>query len=454
MRPERQLSPLLPQAVSPTLFQAGLQPDLLAVVLTADFMSEAFVDMAAKARKAVRHPSLPQAMSRLQQFVNARFYHAVPREFEQIYGLYEQEMVLDAEEQAAGAYAMEIIQRFMLGRSVLPEGHQSSAQFLSNGAFPKYVYPVADIVEAYALRTGGGTGSVLGWTSCADECILLAALAVKLGLCALKDVVLLGSPLHYTLFLLCGEDTYWFNAKREMLDGGTWAEKRGSSASERQRTFLEKIYVYDRMITPFGSCIFTQRKSTLAAESVTAVIGRICDFLGFEPAELVAFAADPPPALQRPESTEVNREIEGTCLPQRVRELSKEAASGSLAAAARYAYRSLDVPEPMHYAAAAKSSFKAFVEGAQVFCADDALELVRAIPDRRSVLQGGNRIAMPDEVFYFQTASEVERALLFYTLLSHSHEREQVEREPPKVVLREAGPSVTWQGKTWGGDDF
>ena len=175
-----QLSPLLPHSVSPTLFQAGLQPDLLAVVLTADFMSEAFVGLADKARKAVRHPPLSQAMHRLQEFVNARFYHALPREFERIYGLYEQETIMDAEEQAAGVYSMEMIRRFMSGRSVQPEGHCSSLKFLSNGAFPKYVYPVADIVEAYARRPGGGTGSVLGWTSCADECILLAALAVTL----------------------------------------------------------------------------------------------------------------------------------------------------------------------------------------------------------------------------------------------------------------------------------
>lgn len=441
------------QAVRPTLFSATFNPDLLAVILTADFMSETFDGFAARARKAIRHPTTDQAMARLQQFVNARFYHALPREIARISGMHERETLTDEQDLEAHDYAMAIFEkRYQSLQSAGGIDNSSPYVYLSLGAFPKYVYPIADFVAAYAHRVVPNSPAALGVTCCADECILIAALAVKLGLCSLDDVVIMGSPVHYTLFLFIGDETFWFNAKRALITTESWAAQGGATAQAREETFLSMSCGYDRIVTPRGSYIFDRASSTLPPDHLVRIVDRISRFLGFERADLTAAAALPTAAVTRPQAPEVDQAMATDRPASDIDLLAKDTApSDSIAALARYAHRSLDVPDTSIYADAARDSFRTYVQAARVESPEDAVALVRAVRGNRSILDGGSRIALPDEVLYFDTASLAERALLLYTLLAHSP---TLPSETLQISLEAERAVVTYDDRAWDGADL
>ena len=212
---------------------------------------------------------------------------------------------------------------------------------------------------------------------------------------------------------------------------------------------------YDRIITPSGSCILGRGPSTLAPHKLVECVERICRFLGFDPGDLQAATAHPTPATLRPEAPEVYRAMEGDRPPEEIARLSKDMApSGSIPAMARYAHRSLDVPDTTIYAEAALKGFRTFVHSARVATADDALAMVRAIRGHQSILSTSPRIALPDEVLYFETARPAERALLLYTLLAQSPAFRPDELASLSIDLQEDGHEVTFCGETWSGDDL
>ncbi|MCX5657194.1 MAG: hypothetical protein NTZ48_03070 [Candidatus Omnitrophica bacterium] len=51
---------------------------------------------------------------------------------------------------------------------------------------------------------------------------------------------------------------------------------------------------------------------------------------------------------------------------------------------------------------------------------NDAINIVQKISGQESIFHSLDRIALPDEVFLFNTASHREKALALYTLIQHS----------------------------------
>jgi hypothetical protein len=93
--------------------------------------------------------------------------------------------------------------------------------------------------------------------------------------------------------------------------------------------------------------------------------------------------------------------------------------------------------------------YKTYIRAAEIFNLDDALSLVRSIPGTVSILHGPERIALPDEILLFQTASDNERVLLLYTLLMHSPSSSEIE----KTDIRVAAGGRQWMVR-YGGMDF
>jgi hypothetical protein len=103
-------------------------------------------------------------------------------------------------------------------------------------------------------------------------------------------------------------------------------------------------------------------------------------------------------------------------------ELVKKLASvgDSIYMNALYAYRYLYVPHPQTYVKAALRDPYTREKAQSIKSLNDAINIVRRIKGGESIFHSLERIALPDEVFLFNTASHRERALVLYTLIQNS----------------------------------
>jgi hypothetical protein len=72
-----------------------------------------------------------------------------------------------------------------------------------------------------------------------------------------------------------------------------------------------------------------------------------------------------------------------------------------------------------------------------------AISIVDSIRGRDSIFGSRDRIAMPDEVLYFNTGDDRDRALLLYTLLQHS----PIGDAESVIALSNENSFVSHQGK-------
>ncbi len=415
---------MLVQAARPTLFSATSRPELITSLVFANLMSERLwsasrqIAGSSSASPSGKRPA--EMLARIHKFVNGRFYHARPLEFARIYGLHEREYIADAADLEANDYAMGILARGFEQRMGKVSWAPMLLEFLKMGLFPEYVYPTVDVILAHRPLLRDLPGKPLGMTSCADECILIASLALALRCCNLDDIIFLGSPFHYSLFLFPeGGDGFWFNAKREFFEGGSWkALHGGGSGGNAKQAFEERMLIFDRVITPRGHAVFPLKKSTLSRVEVHALLEKMNRFLGME--------LEVDPDVQEKEEVRLRGplpSIEGCTsgeeFSRRVREWI-DVTRGPSDAACLYTFRHIDVPDPSVYVSAALNGYKSLLRSAEVSNLDDAVSMVSQIPGRESIFGGSSRVALPDEVLLFDTANGNERMLLLYALLMHS----------------------------------
>lgn len=446
----------LVRAARPTLFSAASQPDLIASLVFANLMSESLWRLAgriAESRRGVfAKRDLHGMMRVIQKFVNGRFYHARHLDFGRIWGLHERERITDHDDLKASDYAMDILERGFRRRLEVYSWAPVVLEFIKRGLFPEYVYPTVDVIMAHGPLLENLSNKPLGMTSCADECILIASAALALGCCRPSEVVLLGSPFHYSLFLFPeGGGGFWFNAKRELFDETSWASLHpGGSRSEIRRNFDERMWIFDRIITLRGHCVFPRGETSLPRAELAGLVEKMERFLGLE---LVSGA-------EMDKMTEVPA---GTMLPclegcasaeevaLRMRELV-ETANDPLAEASFYSARRLDVSDPGIYVSAGLTAYKMLLRSAEILKVEDAVSMVRNITGRQSVFGTSNRLALPDEIFLFNTADENERVLAFYTLLALSpsltaEEKESISIHPGRESWSAKFLDVEWTGR-------
>lgn len=408
------------KAVSPSLFSAVLHPDLIIALVIANLMSPKLWELAKRIPAGDRaNPEV--TMKRLHKFVNRNFYHPNPSDFCRVWGLYERETVTDPDELASSDWAMSII------REGIELTRNRDAGFviglLDNSTAPRYIYPTVDLILAPTPALQALKPPVLGMTACLDECVLIASLALAGGLCKMEDVVFVGSPLHYTLYLFPDEEGYMFNAKREFFRRQDWSQLSGGDPEASSRLFMEKLFVCDRIITPFGGCVFPNRSVTIAPERMEDVVKRISHFLSATPQELSQALA----TARKAGATD----LAGADLIDGLPTLSCAAIEAAVLAAmdhagyplletALYVFRHPRVNEPELYKEAAMRGFRSYILSGAVLCPADAREIVAGISGDRSVYGESLRVAMPDEVLAFDTASDDERKLFEETLLRHA----------------------------------
>lgn len=409
----------LTRAVSPTLFSAALHPDLIIALMIANLLSPRLWELAGRIG-AHGASGTEETMRKLHKFVNRNFYHPDSITFSHIWGLHERERITDPDELDSSDRAMAII---LKGLEFTHDADDAFLrELLRHGAAPRYVYPTVDVILAYAPMLRDMKTHPAGLTSCLDECVLIASLALALGCCSIEDIVFVGSPLHYTLYLFHGGEGYMFNAKREFFRERDWSELSGGSAEQSARLFIRKLYVCDRIISPFGHCVFPGGPTTIAADRLEAVVGQVARFLSVCPPELVQ-------ALETVRGSKA-------CQPSGVEHIAdaspldhasvtetvvgRAGDDAPLLEAALYAFRHPKVKAPELYRDAALKGFRSYILSGGVQSADDAWEIADSIAGRESIYGETSRIAMPEEVLAFQTANDEERELLADSLMKHS----------------------------------
>ncbi len=441
-------------AARPTLFTASAWPDLVIAVLLSHLMSPRTWELAARA--APRRDVPPaERLAAIQHFVNTRFYHAGKFDFARFWGLQERDTITDPLERAESDYAMSALIRCMPCSISDAETVEMMVTWLKQGLCPLYAYPAIEVVSALPQLCEGTSRRTLGVTSCLDECVLIAALGVASGGCRLSDLLMLGSPFHYSLFVLPPEGPgRWLNGKRGMVDEATWqASVAGKSAAETQAIVDDKMVLCDRVLTTAGYCRLPDGPATLAASAAKEMTGRLARFLGVDlrqGRQAVACAVSGPETDDA--SARVSR-LEGCAGPeefaQRVRAAQAETGH-PLFEAALYASRAADVKNPGFYVAAAQRGFRVLIRSAEVDTPEDALAIERSVTGTQSIFGDAGRLALPDEALLLNTASANERALLLYTLLTLSPTLGEEARSVARLTGEPKDWRLTWKDRPLG----
>ena len=422
---------LLSHAVSPNLFAATRFPELLISLLLANLLSPSLHDL-------VRYLNPHEhggEMQTLHNLLHKRFFHPTHREFGAIWGLQEREGLHDPADRVSCDYAMGIIRRNFTGTLTEYPWLQVMIAMLDQGLFPRYSYPLIEMIRAQRHLVPGQGKKVLGITSCLDECLLIAALALAAGYCRLDDLVLAGSPFHYTLFVLPEKgDGGWFNAKRELLHADRF---HGLSPQQAGELFNNTVYLCDRIITPRGHCLLNSREARISHTAMQQIADKIGCFMGVVPQQV----SD---ALEITKKRDNNGYVGSEPLYQlgcyepaylEPALLAAAQSGGIMAEAALYSFRHPLVPDPEPYRLASLKGFRSFIWAGEVFSVADAIAKAGALKGKVSLLgEDLNRCALPDEVLAFDTASPSERALLVYTLVQHALQIDAGEKEALQIL--------------------
>lgn len=411
----------LRRAVSPNLFTCTLHPEFIPALVIANLMTPCLWEWAEHSGAAAEKENPPKAFAVIHRFLNKKFHHATGQEFAAIWGLQEARHTVDDEERKASAYAMGLIERSL---STVGQQHPWTLPLiplLQDGLFPLYVYGTADALRAHGKRLGKHT---LGVTSCLDECVLAASLAIAAGVCRWEDMIFLGSPLHYTVFFFTAQGPVWFNAKREMFTQGMWAEHcAGQDEEGRGRLLMEKLVIVDRLICGNGLKVFPGTEISGQRDALARAVAEVERFAQarlewlhpvpegggdhlFKGSEVVAAGC-----------TGGSGEVQGVVLER------AQQGGVPILEAALYMFRHPEFCQTEVLHEAAHTNFYTYLRAASVGSVDDVHALVDEVPGRESFYGPGGRMALPDEVLAFGTGSEAERELLRTVLREHVRAR-------------------------------
>jgi len=443
----------LAQAARPTLFDAAARPELLVVLIYANLMSPLLWDLLAKitARAgAAAGADTPALMAQIHADVDGRFYHMDPLGFAGSEGLLDLDEERGRLSAASVDEALRIIRRGLEGLADagrLKPGQDIFA-LIDAGRFPEYEYATLEVIEAHA-QTLGWKHRPLGVTMCADEAVLIASLALAAGRVIPAEVAILGSPVHYSVFLHPEGNGHWFNGKHEYHDAQGWRNLvQGMSAAQIQQLVDDRCFYLDRISTPRGVLWMGHGLSTLAPEAVDALDAELRRFLGIELREIgdvrQGLHFERSPLLDAPAL-----DLRGCeCAEDVVAKVVALAESfpGSVYELALYTARRLEVATPGAYVRAARRGWRLQRAARQVRTLEDALDCLAGVPGHDPVFGSVDRIALPDEVLLFARGSHRDRALLLYCLCLESAHLPQAVKDDTEVLFC-AGASLLRMGQ-------
>ena len=287
---------------------------------------------------------------------------------------------------------------------------------LKDGLFPLFVYSTADVLRVHGKRMGK---RLLGVTSCLDECVLAASLALSAGVCRWEEVVFIGSPLHYSVFFFTPEGPVFLNARREIFTQSTWQELCAGSDQESLHQLHERLTVADRLICGDGLAMFPKGHVSGRRSSVKAGIDEVERFIGVSLPWL-----HPLPTEESDQAFDgweaISAGFSGQALGVQKAVLERARQGGTpMLDAALYMFRHPEFCHPEVLRNAARKNFYAYFHAISATTLADVHSIVDGVPGRESFYGPGGRMALPDEVLAFGTASEAERNLLREIMHEH-----------------------------------
>lgn len=281
--------------------------------------------------------------------------------------------------------------------------------YYERGYFPRLRNEALEVMDAYSTISDDGRGS----GKCAALAMLWAAALMVWGRFPPERIVLIGNRAHVFVFLH-EENGHLFNNTK------WFSRTRIHNASELSEfvkmvtTGTSTTFFYCPSI---GMCQCSERESTIPRNHLVELYRHVRDFLSVplrhpDPANICFEGVSEPIPLPSAYTSAQDYRDAVWALADRRPE--------SVYDLARYAYRSLDVPAPAVYARAALRDYHAQGAARRIGDLEGAMEFVRRIPGRRSLFDSRERIQLPDETLVFRTGDDRDRALLLFTLLSHS----------------------------------
>jgi hypothetical protein len=371
------------------------------------------------AAKSVSDPARPlAALQDIHHFLNQRFHHAIGETFAATWGLQEGRRITDPDEREASDYVMEFLSRCYEIQGDSVPWSVPLVPLLKDGQFPLYVYPTADTLRMLGRQSG--RKRVLGVTSCLDECVLVASLALAAGVCRWEDIIFVGSALHYTVYILTPEGTAWFNARREFFTRDDWEKLcAGEGMGGALGQLHARLTIADRIISGRGVAVFPKNHLSGDRASVIQSIAHVEQFSGTPMPWLSPFPdGQGDQVFTGWESVASGFAGGARGVQQAVLDRARIGGTPMLDAAL-YMYRHPEFCHPEVIRHAARKNFYTCLHALSATSVGDLHARVDAVPGHESIYGDSGRIALPDEVLAFGTASEVERELLRSVMHEH-----------------------------------
>ena len=440
----------LDRAVAPNLFDAIVDPELVFSLVLANLMSPRLWDLRARvlASADAATPTALGMIPQVQQTIDRHFEHVLPSQVAEMNGVLD----LDVEAERLGIatveYALAQIESaftWRVKRGTLPKD-ALSLDLIKERKFPAYVYATIDEARANRRFLRGRKHKPLGLTCCLDEAAIFTALNLILPDGFVDDIVLIGSPAHYSVLTWTREGAWWFYSKHELHSPATWSQLIAEAyGGDAQMAFDDRLPRFDRIITTSGACTFAAGETSMSPPRLNDIVARIEAFLGFRPVQLDRALASPPHVVASSDLAatvdEITRAPGAGEVQTRLRRAAFEDAHPS-AWGALHAFRSLDLPDLGAYLRAARRSSRISDLLGAVDTLDDALRCVASIGGSESIFEDRERIAMPDETVRFATGSDRDKALLLHVLVERSLAADDPVRKTLETLFTDTGSYV------------
>lgn len=300
-------------------------------------------------------------------------------------------------------------------RKLLSENSESqfgqviNEQYYKDGFFPRLKNETLEVMNAFASVNQEGKRS----GKCIGLGMLWAAALVVWGRFPLDRIVITGNRAH--MFVYLDEETghllnntKWFSETR-INNQSDLSEYARLVASNTETTFF-----YNPSL---GMCHCTSRTSEIPLHRVSNIYSEISRFVSIplkhpDPDHITYI--EPANAIPDPLGYNSPEEYQAA-----ITDLACEF-PGSIYEYALYAFRGLEGTNHEVYRRAAMRDHNAKKLAGNVTNLSDALAIVDNISGKTSIFNDRDRIAMPDEVLYFNTGTDRDRALLLFTLLRQS----------------------------------
>jgi hypothetical protein len=300
-------------------------------------------------------------------------------------------------------------------RKLLSENPESqfgqiiNEQYYKDGFFPRLKNETLEVLNAFRRTNPEGKAS----GKCIGLGMLWAAALVIWGRFPLDRIVITGNRAH--MFVYLDEET------GHLLNNTKWfSETRINNQSELSEyarlvaSNTETTFFYSPSL---GMCHCTSRMSEIPHQRVSNIYAEISRFvsnpLKHPDPDKITYV-DPAHAIPDPLGYNSAEEYQAAII-----KLAHEF-PGSIYEYALYAFRLLDGTDHEVYRRAAMRDYKTKELAENINEPSDALGIVGGIKGTDSIFNDRDRIAMPDEVLYFNSGTDRDKALLLDTLLRHS----------------------------------